>query len=236
MKHKISLLTISLFVISLCNSCYPLNTLLSPWSVIDKDWLPTHFDDSINTHLSQRIRLDGYYMKPGDTLFAESIISRCGEYNIGIKYGVFNRNLLFFEDGTTSSFIFKDNTFIEQTNIDMQQSIFYEDALWGYGGRYIINQDTIKVFTVWTSCKPLGYELWEDTYQIIDSCTLKHIEFRSRMRGRLDEEYKRNEIYKFYEAYNFPKSDDIYIKSKKYFWKNKEDWKAYKQQMKQKRK
>lgn len=232
MKYKFSLLIISIVIIFVCNCCYPLNTFISPWSSIDKKWISTYFDDSINTNLSQRIRIDGYYMIPSDTLYSERVLTTYGNKKLDIKDGVFNRNLLFFENGIVSSFIFKNNIFIEQNNINLKESILYEDSVWGYGGRYTIKQDTIKVVTAWTSCKALGYELWEESYQIIDSCTIKLVEIRYRLIGRDDLAFKRNDIYKFYSCYNLPNSDNILLKKSKLFWKSKDSWKAYIQRMK----
>lgn len=237
MTRKFSLFASAVFVTLLLHSCFPLSLYYAPWSLIDKAWIPTHFDDSTDMNLSQRIRIDGYYMKPSDTLFSESVISRYGKFNLSVKWGALNNNMLLYEDGTVSSFIFKENNLIEQTDIDIKNAILCEDSIWGYGGRYMLDKDTLKVFTAWTFYRAWGYVLLEEKYEILDSCTLKHFETRERMKGRDgDLRYRYDYIYKFYPAYNLPNPDYIISKSAKQFWRDKANWKAYKQRMKQKRK
>ncbi|MBO5157477.1 MAG: hypothetical protein J6C05_10205 [Prevotella sp.] len=235
MKKPLILIFACFLIITVLSSC--ISQLLNPYLFPIKE---QEMFDGKKTGLSAKLNINGYFVK---------------EDYIDTKYGEDDRewnNLIFLEDGTYARFGFKkefldtlqsmDN--VIQLNRNIKKGGKY-DTYWGAPkGYYVVHNDTIvaKSFVydqfVWTM------EVSE--YLILDKNTIKLIKIRfydgtnicwdANKVAEYHGANKHIHVYHFHPAIELPSSVFVSIKRKKWFWKNKEDWKAHKKLVKQKKK
>lgn len=163
---------------------------------------------SVSIGLEHLIEINGYYI--GNRF-----------QNIGQLWDTF----ILYDDGTYSFFnIQEDFLGIKGINLknNIRQSRYSRTGEWDNGGIVSIHKDTIIVDTYDVS-NSLRY-LTRDYYKVIDRRTLLKVKSIVYSGNVYEREY--NTKYYFVEADSLPPSN-VYLKRKKWAWRNKEDWKAY---------
>ena len=205
---KIILSIAIVFIALLLNSCCI--KFLYP-DDIKKEWVDLKFSN-ICTNINEILCIHGYYK---DTIED-------------------SRVLVFYEDGTFGKFWINEDS-INIPNIHLNNNILQDGQKRFPGGCYRCNGDTIE-------CNYYDYVMgfWymeKFKYIIINSKTIKLVEWQ---RYSMDPEWacKTNNYlpYHFVPARSLPDSDDADSKRKKWLWKSEDDWRAYKERMKQKKK
>ena len=175
-----------------------------------------------NTSIRDLLEIDGYYHAQNYPNF-----SPC----------------MFFEDGIyVSSFTFKKDISENEIKANMLKSLAggIEDKQfsWGnYWGVYKIEGDTLVVYyylrgSFWT---PWYFD--EVRYKIIDRTTIQAI--YSKGLRKADEQYNKERspwisgsYLHFTPADSLPLSD-CWLKKQKWIWRNEQDWRDYKERIKQ---
>jgi len=155
---------------------------------------------------------------------------------------------IFFEDGTSGSFGFKDGVTEEMKRENLSQAIYSWEqkgqVRWGhYWGVFKIDKDTIVLQTFnRAGIFSMPWSLYEEKYEIIDKQTLKIIYQRplyptdkNELKKDPYEIGKRNIIDKFIPADSLP-SSDCWLKEEKWIWRNEQDWKDYMEKIKERKK
>lgn len=229
MKKSIQIFACFLIIIVL-NGCISL--LFNPYTFSIKE---QEMFEVKSTGLSSQLNINGYYV---DENYIDSV---WGDQRM-IK-----DNLLFYEDGTFIRFGFKReilDTLQNMANIKLLQNIDAWNSWGAVHGFYSLKNDTIV--TKDFEYMQFAWEMRLMEFKIIDAKTIKLI--RVKFYDETDIEWnaskitdhsvasKNKYIYHFYPATELPPSEFSFIKQKKWFWKNKEDWKAHKKLIKQKKK
>jgi hypothetical protein len=169
--------------------------------------------------LSDLLNLNGYYS-----------MSEAISYNYGfpsqIVHDTIERNTIFYNNGIILYSFYKEKF---QKDKDKKFGFYNRGmALWG---SYIIQNDTIKaVFSQnpggmsWS----IGY-VW---FEIIDSTSIREIYFKWREPITKEDILKtylndNNNIAVFVNYDMLPNPDKSWLKQKKWFWCNEEDWRNY---------
>lgn len=229
MKKLIHILTY-LLIITVLNSCISL--LFNPYCFPLKE---QEMFEVKSTGLSSQLNINGYFVKEN---YIDSV---WGDQRM------LEHNLLFYEDGTFIRFGFKRevlDTLRNMANIKLLQNIDTWNSWGAVHGFYSLKNDTIVTKDFEYMQFAWSMQLME--FKIIDNNTIKFIKRKNYYgavsewdASRITEDNVANKnkyIYHFYPATELPPSDFSFIKQKKWFWKNKEDWKAHKKLIKQKKK
>lgn len=137
-----------------------------------------------------------------------------------------------YPDGTYLGYIFKEdergNIGKSVTNLNdftaMPEKLFYG------GGIYTIDGDTL-IIDYYHHEMGLCWELTIYKFEIIDCNTLRQFEIKwiNTLAGATTK--RMDDIYRFTQASPQPSPFEAKSKSKKWMWKNKADWKAYKKEL-----
>lgn len=187
------------------------------------------FSENSHTELGKRINLHGYYtIKLGKDR----------------KYSHSSESFFLFDDGTWADFhpkCFPDSFLNTNKYKEWEQvtNFFSKNNLYGCGGYYEYSGDTIYVDNY--HMDGLCFGLARDKYVIEDSCHIRLVRtdklFRHPENNRSrDWEKEINAVYEFVPMDSLPSSSNLYFKQKRWLWTSKKDWKAFKKQMKAKRK
>ena len=231
MKKLIHILAY-LLIITVLTSCISL--LFNPYTFSIKE---QEMFEVKSTGLSSQLNINGYFV---DENYIDSV---WGDQRM------IEDNLLFYEDGTFIRFGFKRevlDTLQNMANIKLLQNIdTWNRKSWGaVHGFYSLRNDTIV--TKDFEYMQFAWEMRLMEFKIIDKNTIKLI--RIKFYDETDIEWDESRItednvasmnkyiYHFYPATELPPSEFSFTKQKKWFWKNKKDWKAHKKLVKQKKK
>jgi len=176
------------------------------------------------THIYDKININGYYCRADKP----------------------NRGYIFYSDGTCVSFDFKDQfcdtigyslTQLMPYIYTMPDVMYYKiyDTFVSSGGAYKIDNNIIKAdFYIKRLNGFLARPYWEiysQQFDIVDKSTLclsKNIVYDKTGTDTIDT----NLLYKFVPVDTIPPSFYVEARKKKWLWDNKDDWKAYKQELK----
>jgi hypothetical protein len=237
MKKLVLFICISI----LCNSCIPIGFYVH-------NVRPSYIKKGITCYDGKDPNIDSLINISG--CYHEIIISKRKDYYFDKIYetpiDTSWTNIMFFKDGICVANFpnFGDKNdlslyFKELGNSLVIKTSFYKIAYWG---KYIISNDTIIVQCVQRPFSSDGAPSWyayEYWYKIIDKNTIQRI-YEKPICNKSEFNYKnsilKNMTYlpaKFIPIDVLPTSDN-WVKKKKWFWCNKEDWKAYMEKIKQK--
>ena len=208
-----------IFSSTILSSCY-----FALYNDIDENCELCKFD-TVSTGLDKMININGFYAD-----------------NSSLDTTYYGPSVLFFKDGTFGTFFINPNKYYNSdTIISLINNInhYYKNSVILNGGCYFIKNDTI--ITHEYSISQLTWELFERKYVIISSSLLKLCEWHWCSKDSVLREIHSNKnnkdiIYSFVPANDLPSSDDVWIKRKKRLWQSQEQWKAYRQRIKKKRK
>lgn len=180
----------------------------------NKEWMSTKFQ--YNNFVNKKINFDGYYIS--DPYFYSTDL------------------FLFYDDGTCGYFQMVNEDSIGIPNINLSDNISrFGNNSWSYGGCYSLKNDSLIVYSL--ELLMFCWELNRLDFVIIDEQTIKLVNRHHYSRDVLyDRDYYENKLYHFIPSYNIPDNDYVACKYKKWTWEFYNDWKAYRQRMKQKRK
>lgn len=150
------------------------------------------------------------------------IIKRSGFLNLNIKMELvqdtLHTDIIFFKDG-----IVVYNFDFSEIYKNLDSKVFYK---WYFWGHYKIFNDTVKIY-----CLETPYDIFRNA-DIYGELSFKII-------GRNNISYigSGDSSYVYYptttvKLQKIPDSDLCWLKEEKWFWCNKEDWKAYREKMK----
>ena len=196
-----------------------------------------------STNLHSLINIQGYYY-----------------YNDVEKYGnkTFEQQnvIIFFEDGTWC-FTVGDYRWLTGENGKKSINTFFKKvvdepnskcAKYFYGirnwwGIYTIREDTIIAQeTSNTSTFTPVFDSFVKMFKIVDCNTLIELYFSSIgdnfptmvISEKNENSFEKNKKYHFIPTDTLPSSNNLWLKKKKWFWCNEEDWKDYMKKIKQK--
>ena len=180
-----------------------------------------------NTNIRDLIEIDGYYQ-------ATTIDGK-------------RTGMIFFEDGSCCSFVFKEDVTEDMKRRNLSQMIESWEQKgqirWGfYWGVYKIDKDTIVSQTVERyGIFSMPWSFDELKYEVIDNRTLKLIYQKSLYPADIHDMKKdhyeiseKNIIDTFVPANSLPSSDN-WLKEEKWIWRFEQDWKEYLWKIKLKR-
>lgn len=207
----------TLFCLLLCG-CYPLAPTASEKHMRKNFFF---FTPDKNIGIEDKINIDGYYV---------NIDSQ------SVAYGT-----IFYSDGTHGTFFFKnqDSSFSpNEPYMDLTQKAqlsrrgFYSNA-----GTYKVNGDTIESNSYFGFNPNIGNPFLKEKFKIIDRNHICLVQSTCiSYNGKEQKTGNRNEMLVFVPVSKLIPETGIYGKTKKWFWKDKEDWKKYVRQMKQEHK
>ena len=177
--------------------------------------------EGTNTDIRQIIEIDGYYTDPDSPQ---------------------SGSRMFFEDGSSVYFHFKEDVSENEKNDNMSKSVVSwlenNQLSWGtYWGVYKIKGDTIVAYAYSRASFWVGWSFWEEKYKIINRTTIKRVYFKSRLRSSessCKDPWIDEAAYRFTPADTLP-SSDCWLKEEKWIWRDESDWKEYMQMIEQKK-
>jgi hypothetical protein len=153
------------------------------------------------------------------------IIKRSGFLNLNIKLDMVQdtiyTNIVFFKDG-----IVVYNCNFSEIYEKMDRGVFYKRYFWGH---YEIFNDTVKIY-----CLEPPYDIFRN------SDIYNKLSFKIINRNNISYIGSGDSNFVYYPTTTvllkrIPDSDLCWLKKEKWFWCNKEDWKAYKEKMKKRK-
>ena len=207
MRH-IKELIFTLILISVCSSCVLF--IRRNFRDIDQG---IRFSTEYTPLVNDKLNFDGYYYDDRP--------------NADIEFSL-------YPDGTYLGFCFKDSYFKYKGKsvTDLTSLIWLSDKNEPsyYGGIYQIVGNTLFIHRYRRDFS-LCWHLTIEQYEIIDRNTLRlnRMFFISKYAGQRSTEC--NQIYRFVKASPLPSPFEAKVKSEKWMWDNKEEWKAYKQEL-----
>lgn len=167
------------------------------------------------TGIEKPIRTDGIY-----------VCTRNENYSVsGEEEWLDVRAFVFFDDGMFVATFLDSCVYAEDGYLDLEKMIYItrRSKKWGYhSGYYQISQDTLSLQGY--NAHQLFFAEWDPTQYTFKIKDANHLYLYQC------DEFKWDRDYKFIPTTHIPKSFDHYWKKRKRFWKNKEDWKAYKKE------
>jgi hypothetical protein len=173
--------------------------------------------DGTPTGIDSILDLSGYYLASS---FDESFATRC-------------RFLVFYDDGM----VFRGGDWITESydcNVHIQSEFHHAktDSKFGWRanewGLYELKDNTIKVEFVHHPSPPERYASYIVRYIVIDRHTIEEVFSFENDAFYSDSTLK---TYHFMPVENLP-SSKCWLKSKKWFWCSRDNWKEYKRQLK----
>ena len=178
------------------------------------------FHPDINTHIDEKVNIDGYYVKAIGTT------------------GSTLEPFILYKDATFGEIYFKNNDSVREqrrANTDLMTQIQHsKHGFNGFGGYYRMKGDTIEVDLYWNYM--LRGTLVKRFFKVLDKNHLLLFQQISVSPDEADEPDSCRILYDFIPAHNLPPSLSFRNKLRRYLWENKKDWKAYKRRMKEVRK
>ena len=183
-----------------------------------------------NTDIRNWIEINGYYPLPPPRYIPPNQGDWQGWRNIG--------SIMFFEDGTWVYFHFQTEVFEDTYKIQQNMSKCIEGwkngklVNWGNDwGVYKVENDTITVLSYDTNVFRQYYD--ERRYKVIDRQTIQEIYYQDlQKKFEIDNPWILNEPITFTPADSLP-SSDCWLKKQKWIWRNEQDWRDYKERIKQ---
>lgn len=172
------------------------------------------------TGIEKPIRTDGIY-----------VCIRDGKDSItGDKKWLDVRSFVFFDDGMFVATSLDSCVYAEDGYLDLEKMVHItrRSKKWGYhSGYYRISHDMLSLQGY--SAHQLVFADWDPTAYAFRIKDENHLYLYKCDNFNWDRDYK------FISTTHIPKPFDYYWKKRKKFWKNKEDWKAYKRERRKSR-